>query len=108
MGGSIALHAVAGGLPVDAVADLSGPDGWFEGSSIADDVRRIRVPVLLAYDPGDDPMTFRTARRLVTRWPQRVRFVRADEGHGWDIPADLDGTLTAEGRALLQFVRSAG
>lgn len=108
MGGSIALHAVARGLRVDAVADLSGPDGWFEDGSISDDVRRIHVPVLLAYDPGDDPMTFRTARRLATRWPGRVRFVATHEGHGWDIPANLDGTLTTEGRTLVRFVRGSG
>lgn len=106
MGGAIALHAVATGLRVDGVADLSGPDGFLNGARIATDVRRLHVPALLMFDHADDQFSFdaaRTAARASARSGGRTMFVASHGGHGWSMVATQIVTLRPEGHRLLDF-----
>ncbi|MDQ6687188.1 MAG: alpha/beta hydrolase [Actinomycetota bacterium] len=102
MGGAIALHAVATGLRVDGVADLSGPDGFLNGARIATDVRRLHVPALLMFDHADDQFSF-DAARAAARAGGRTMFVASHGGHGWEMVSDGTTTLRPEGHRLLGF-----
>lgn len=103
-GGAIALHAVAEGVPAAAVIDISGPDRWIPGNSLAADVSKLRVPGLLIYDPADQPEDTELAERAAAGSGGRVHFMSSDRGHGWDAVTDVDEvTLTPEGVAVLKL-----
>lgn len=103
MGGAIVVRAAGIGLPIAAGVDISGPDGWFNGASIATDIRRATVPLLLAYDPADDPGTAAVAEREAAR-SDRVRYLELHDGHGWANLTATDGRLTPAARTMLDFL----
>lgn len=104
MGGAIVVRAAGLGLPLDAGVDVSGPDGWFDGADIAADIRRSSIPLLLAYDPSDDPGTAQVARKEASRAGDAVEYLALTGGHGWSNLTDGAHALTPAARKMLDFL----
>ena len=103
MGGSQAVRAVAGGAPVDAWVDVSGPSSWDDVPllSVAD---KIRQPGLVIHSEDDGFGQYRKAQQLAER--AGAEFLRAPPGHGWDLVTNLEGELSRVGTRVLRFAES--
>jgi pimeloyl-ACP methyl ester carboxylesterase len=102
MGGSQTVRAVAGGAPVDAWADVSGPSAW-DGVPLASVAAHVAEPGLVVYARSDGAAQYRAAQQLAARTD--ARFVDGGSGHGWELLTRIrDGGLTRAGRTLLEFV----
>ena len=101
MGGSQTVRAVAGGAPVDAWADVSGPSAW-DGVPLSSVADRVDGPGLVVYARSDGAAQYRAAQQLAER--TGARFVDGGSGHGWELLTRIqDGGLTRAGRILLAF-----
>jgi len=106
MGGSQTVRAMGAGAEVDSWVDLSGPSAW-EGEWLLDVAGDVAEPGLVVRARSDgDPAELGRARRLAAR--TGATFVEAPSGHGWDMLLDVDRRPTRVGRAVLEFVCSAG
>jgi pimeloyl-ACP methyl ester carboxylesterase len=102
MGGSQTVRAVAGGAPVDAWADVSGPSAW-DGVPLSSVAGRVDRPGLVVQARSDGAAEFRAAQQLARR--TGARFVEGRAGHGWELLTRLgDGELTPVGQTLLELV----
>ena len=103
MGGSQAVRAVAGGAPVDAWVDVSGPAVW-DGDrliDIADQVTSTGAAGMVVYARTDGETHFAEARTLARR--TGATFVDGGAGHGWDLLTTFKGRLTKVGRLVVEF-----
>jgi pimeloyl-ACP methyl ester carboxylesterase len=103
MGGSQTVRAVAGGAPVDAWADVSGPSAW-DGVPLSSVAGSVDLPGIVVYARSDGAAEYRAAEQLADR--TGARFVDGGSGHGWELLTRIrDGGLTRAGRILLAFTQ---
>ena len=100
MGGSQAVRAVAGGAPVDAWVDVSGPSAW-DGDRLLDLAEELEPPGLVVFTRTDGEREYAAARALADR--SGARFLDGGRGHGWDLLTTFGGRLTGVGREVLEF-----
>ncbi len=103
MGGSLAVLTAARDHRLDAVVDLSGPDGW-GGSVVHDRAAGVRAPLLVAMadDEGADAVTF--ARATADAAGPGSRFVGAESGHGYVLLEGADGRPTPLSEQVLAWI----
>ena len=100
MGGSQAVRAVAGGAPVDAWVDVSGPSAW-GGDWLLDLAGSVERPGLVVFTRTDGTSEYAAARALARR--TSAGFVDGGSGHGWDLLTTVGGRITPVGRQVLSF-----
>lgn len=83
MGGFYALTAVAAGVDVDAVVDLSGP-AQFRGTDIAADAPGIDVPALFVFSARDAADRDAVAAAMAAMPTPDKKLVERSQGHGID------------------------
>lgn len=106
MGGSLAVLTAARDHRLDAVVDLSGPDGW-GGSVVHERAAAVRAPLLVAMadDEGADAAdAVASARATADAAGPGSRFVGADSGHGYVLLEGTDGRPTPLSEEVLAWI----
>ena len=104
MGGSVALISGSRLPEVDAVVDLSGPVEWVGMGAVADG-RALRVPVLAAAAPEEGKPDVDTTRSIVGNAPAGSRFVEVDQGHGYELLNNIDGSSSGINEIVREWIQ---